>query len=228
MVVARYAIRIVPTAWATDDGDATGLCGSGKVGTVAQNVAIRQATVDCCVLEAHHWGITAGWCWFSDREFPFALVAPGNSQGGKVWVTSSAAGKFPANRSVCFRELNLVFHGSIQPSQMKRVARYAHIGICPPLFSSRFCLYRPREGLSRPRRSIVSSSQWTSLHREFPASGFELLDTNIEIEEETLVTYDPEKYYSVQQREVFNNRYQTIAKLGYGVTSTVWLGRDYM
>ncbi|UCK59335.1 hypothetical protein AFCA_002153 [Aspergillus flavus] len=70
------------------------------------------------------------------------------------------------------------------------------------------------------------SSKWTSTPREFPTSGFELLDTSSKIEEETLPTYSPEKYYPVQQGEVFNDRYQVLAKLGYGVTSTVWFARD--
>ncbi|KAE8345091.1 hypothetical protein BDV24DRAFT_171035 [Aspergillus arachidicola] len=44
--------------------------------------------------------------------------------------------------------------------------------------------------------------------------------------EETLPTYQPEKYYPTQIRELLNNRYQLLATLGYGVTSTVWFGRD--
>jgi non-specific serine/threonine protein kinase len=79
-------------------------------------------------------------------------------------------------------------------------------------------------------RTIASSpsSQWTSVPRKFPVSGFELLDSDIEIEEETLPTYQPEKYYPVQQGEILNDRYQTTAKVGYGVTSTVWFGRDLL
>ncbi|RDH36245.1 CMGC protein kinase [Aspergillus welwitschiae] len=46
------------------------------------------------------------------------------------------------------------------------------------------------------------------------------------IEEETLPTYNAEKYYPVRLGEVLDGRYQVVAKLGYGVTSTVWLGRD--
>ncbi|PYH64478.1 U4/U6 small nuclear ribonucleoprotein PRP4 [Aspergillus vadensis CBS 113365] len=62
--------------------------------------------------------------------------------------------------------------------------------------------------------------------RNFPSSGFILLDSSLRIEEETLPTYQGRKYYPVQQGEVLNNRYQVLAKLGYGVTSTVWFGRD--
>lgn len=52
------------------------------------------------------------------------------------------------------------------------------------------------------------------------------IDPTSQIEEETLPTYQPHGYYPVQQGEILNERYQVLAKLGYGVTSTVWLGRD--
>ncbi|RAH82717.1 CMGC protein kinase [Aspergillus japonicus CBS 114.51] len=70
------------------------------------------------------------------------------------------------------------------------------------------------------------SSQWTSVPREFPSSGFMLLDSSVHLEEETLPTHQAQKYYPIQQGEVINNRYQVLARLGYGVTSTVWFGRD--
>ncbi|OJJ35884.1 hypothetical protein ASPWEDRAFT_51813 [Aspergillus wentii DTO 134E9] len=72
----------------------------------------------------------------------------------------------------------------------------------------------------------MSKSNSASFPREFPTSGFELLDPSFKIEEETLPTYSPDKYYPVKQGEVFNNRYQAMTKLGYGVTSTVWFARD--
>ncbi|KAJ5559284.1 hypothetical protein N7535_009512 [Penicillium sp. DV-2018c] len=72
----------------------------------------------------------------------------------------------------------------------------------------------------------MSSSQWTCAPRVFPTSGVELLDQSIELEEETLPTYQPEKYYPVTQGEILNDRYQTLAKIGYGVTSTIWLAKD--
>ncbi|PYH89630.1 U4/U6 small nuclear ribonucleo protein PRP4 [Aspergillus ellipticus CBS 707.79] len=72
----------------------------------------------------------------------------------------------------------------------------------------------------------VSSSEWKSQPRAFPSTGLELLDPASKIEEETLPTYSPEKYYPVQQGEILNHRYQALAKLGFGVTSTVWFARD--
>lgn len=60
----------------------------------------------------------------------------------------------------------------------------------------------------------------------FPNSGFELLDQSVELDEETLPTYLAEKYYPVNQGEIFNDRYQALAKIGYGVTSTIWFAKD--
>ncbi|EDN10633.1 predicted protein [Histoplasma mississippiense (nom. inval.)] len=60
----------------------------------------------------------------------------------------------------------------------------------------------------------------------FPSSGFDLTDASENIEEETLPAYKAEKYYPARIGEIFNDRYQIVGKLGYGVTSTVWLCRD--
>ncbi|KAM5441437.1 hypothetical protein MferCBS31731_003508 [Microsporum ferrugineum] len=62
---------------------------------------------------------------------------------------------------------------------------------------------------------------------KFPASGFELVDAGEKIEEETLPTYIPDKYYPVRLGQIFQNRYQVVGKVGYGVFSTVWLARDF-
>ncbi|QKX63522.1 uncharacterized protein TRUGW13939_10693, partial [Talaromyces rugulosus] len=75
-------------------------------------------------------------------------------------------------------------------------------------------------------RKVRLSSQWKCTPKIFPASGFEVIDQSVEIDEETLSTYQPEKYYPVKQGEILNDRYQTLAKIGYGVTSTVWLTKD--
>jgi non-specific serine/threonine protein kinase len=75
-------------------------------------------------------------------------------------------------------------------------------------------------------RSVALSSKWTWAPKIFPSSEFQLLDPSVQFEEETLPTYCPEKYYPVRQGEVFHDRYQIIAKLGYGVTLTVWFSRD--
>lgn len=46
------------------------------------------------------------------------------------------------------------------------------------------------------------------------------------LEEELLPYYNAEYFYHVQPGKIFNDRYQTIAKLGFGGGSTVWLARD--
>lgn len=55
---------------------------------------------------------------------------------------------------------------------------------------------------------------------------FEVIDPSELFEEETLPGYEADLYYPVHIGEVFNGRYRVIGKLGYGVTSTVWLARD--
>lgn len=86
----------------------------------------------------------------------------------------------------------------------------------------------PTLGNATHRTVSSSCSGVPSAPRSFPSSGFELVDPSEEVEEETLPTYRAEKYYPVHIGEVFDNRYQVIAKLGYGVTSTVWLCRDLL
>ena len=62
--------------------------------------------------------------------------------------------------------------------------------------------------------------------RSFAARTPAILNTDDPIEEQTLPRYCPQHYYPVQLGETFNNRYQVVAKLGYGASSTVWLARD--
>ncbi|CCF39117.1 protein kinase [Colletotrichum higginsianum] len=65
----------------------------------------------------------------------------------------------------------------------------------------------------------------TQIHT-FPNDGFERLPVHIQVEEETVPDYKPERFYPVRIGEVFCSRYQVVAKLGFGTTSTVWLCRD--
>lgn len=53
-----------------------------------------------------------------------------------------------------------------------------------------------------------------------------ILNTDDPIEEQTLPRYCPQHYYPVHLGETFNGRYQVVAKLGYGASSTVRLARD--
>ncbi|OAA59540.1 protein kinase-like protein [Niveomyces insectorum RCEF 264] len=62
--------------------------------------------------------------------------------------------------------------------------------------------------------------------RAFQTTGFEVIDPAQKVEEERLPCYRSDEYYPVRMGEVLQSRYQVVAKLGYGVTSTVWLARD--
>ncbi|KAG6242750.1 hypothetical protein E4U25_003057 [Claviceps purpurea] len=60
----------------------------------------------------------------------------------------------------------------------------------------------------------------------FRSEGFALISADEKIEEETLPDYVASRFYPVKVGEIFRARYQIVGKLGYGVTSTVWLARD--
>jgi hypothetical protein len=53
-----------------------------------------------------------------------------------------------------------------------------------------------------------------------------LLPTNERIEEETVANYQADQYCPVEVGNIFHSRFQVLAKLGFGTTSTVWLCRD--
>ena len=46
------------------------------------------------------------------------------------------------------------------------------------------------------------------------------------LEEETLPAYQAIDYFPVRMDEVINMRYRVVSKLGFGVSSTVWLAQD--
>ena len=50
--------------------------------------------------------------------------------------------------------------------------------------------------------------------------------SDVPIEEERREDYDPNDFYPVKLGEVLRDRYQVVAKLGYGGRSTVWLARN--
>lgn len=52
------------------------------------------------------------------------------------------------------------------------------------------------------------------------------IPANEKIEEETIPGYLAARYYPVRVGEIFQDRYQVVGKLGFGITSTVWLARD--
>ncbi|KAJ9300623.1 hypothetical protein DTO271G3_1787 [Paecilomyces variotii] len=66
----------------------------------------------------------------------------------------------------------------------------------------------------------------TEKRRVFPTSGFKTVESGQLVEEEELPDYRADLFYPVQQGEVFQDRYQVIAKFGFGTSSTTWLARD--
>lgn len=75
-----------------------------------------------------------------------------------------------------------------------------------------------------PHRSI--STQSPPRARPFPVTGFETIPPSIKLEEEQLPFYSGNVFYPVRLGQVFQSRYQVVAKLRYGTTSTTWLGHD--
>ncbi|RAL06582.1 kinase-like protein [Aspergillus homomorphus CBS 101889] len=62
--------------------------------------------------------------------------------------------------------------------------------------------------------------------RVFPTSGFESIQADHPVEEEELPDYQAHRFYPVRIGDIFESRYQVVAKLGYGSSSTTWLSRD--
>jgi hypothetical protein len=62
--------------------------------------------------------------------------------------------------------------------------------------------------------------------RVFPSSGFEVIAPSVKLEEETHSWYSVKNFYPAAIGEVLQNRYQIVAKLGYGAASTTWLCHD--
>ncbi|PCG91500.1 Hypothetical protein PENO1_093530 [Penicillium occitanis (nom. inval.)] len=52
------------------------------------------------------------------------------------------------------------------------------------------------------------------------------LSSSILVDEEISPTYDSKYFYAANPGEVLANRYQTLVKIGWGVSSTAWLARD--
>lgn len=72
----------------------------------------------------------------------------------------------------------------------------------------------------------LSSLLPRSAPRTLPAVGFDAIKQDKPVEEETLPGYKSEYFYPVRLGEVFDDRFQTVTKLGYGSSSTTWLARD--
>ncbi|KAH8787907.1 putative serine/threonine protein kinase [Diaporthe sp. PMI_573] len=72
----------------------------------------------------------------------------------------------------------------------------------------------------------LSETRPPSPVKEFPRSGFEVVDDSDKLDEEKYEWYSVKTWYPVQIGEVFQDLYQVITKIGYGTASTSWLCRD--
>ena len=69
--------------------------------------------------------------------------------------------------------------------------------------------------------SLLHSSRGTSPQRQGDLiSGFKL------VEEEDQPNYKSDQWYPAKLGEVLHHRYELCAKLGFGMTATVWLAKD--
>jgi serine/threonine-protein kinase SRPK3 len=73
-------------------------------------------------------------------------------------------------------------------------------------------------------KSMFRQSPWPQLR--FPTAGFDIIRDNVVLEEEQLDEFRRGVYYPVNIGDVFATKYQVVGKLGFGITSTVWLARD--
>lgn len=74
--------------------------------------------------------------------------------------------------------------------------------------------------------STTSTGQAAEKPRLLPTSGFETIQADQPVEEEELPDYKADRFYPVKLGDIFQDRYQTLAKLGSGSSSTSWLARD--
>lgn len=90
-------------------------------------------------------------------------------------------------------------------------------------FGTRLTLTRTGQPLGRARLSVTTTDRTPVRH--FATNTFQELPAEANIEEELKPGYRQEDFYPVKLGEVFNVRYQVVAKLGCGVGSTAWLCR---
>ena len=62
---------------------------------------------------------------------------------------------------------------------------------------------------------------------QFNNSDFQNVPSDQRVEEETLDASPESRYFPVRIGDVYENKYQILGKLGYGLGSTVWLANEY-
>lgn len=79
---------------------------------------------------------------------------------------------------------------------------------------------------SQSHRSLTAIIASSISRAGSPDNNAPLLSAAKPIEEETLPKYSHRTFYSAKLGDRLNNRYEIVAKLGYGMTATVWLAKD--
>lgn len=72
-------------------------------------------------------------------------------------------------------------------------------------------------------KSFFRRSSWPVI--VFPHNGFDVIEEPL-VEEEEMDGFSSGDYYPMVIGDVLDSRYQVVGKLGFGVSSTVWLARD--
>jgi hypothetical protein len=93
---------------------------------------------------------------------------------------------------------------------------------------SRLTLYNQHHAPLQ-RQTISAVVQRKMLSRSFSStinSAFKTIPEDRKFEEEANPGYNAENFYPVRIGEIFKSRYEVLAKLGFGMCSTVWLCRD--
>ena len=88
----------------------------------------------------------------------------------------------------------------------------------------------PCSASSRPVASVVGlARRWVKrgplqpLH--FPDANFETIPASRKIEEE-IHGAPTDRYYPIRIGAILHRKYQVVGKLGFGLSSTVWLAND--
>jgi serine/threonine-protein kinase SRPK3 len=92
--------------------------------------------------------------------------------------------------------------------------------------SLRTAIKLPWKSFSTKSRDATAVPNTLEEPRSLPTSGFKIIEADQLVEEEELPDYRADRFYPVQLGEVFQDRYQIIAKLGFSSSSTTWLARD--
>ncbi|CAP94990.1 Pc21g00930 [Penicillium rubens Wisconsin 54-1255] len=93
----------------------------------------------------------------------------------------------------------------------------------PPLWTAVTSSLKSFATRSGGKRTVASPPEKP---RTLPTTGFRTIEVDQPVEEEELPDYQVGRFYPARLGEVFQNRYQIMAKLGFGTSSTSWLARD--